>query len=215
MDPMGDRWTRWQGLPLQPRTDRHRYYPCNPTAGDARSGARQRLGRTCRLLRQKNARGTSGAAAVEFALVSLAFISLLLLTMETGWQLLIESAVNTGAMAASRMGSTGVAVAAGITPPPPDRNGSIQAVLIQNSGGLLQADRLQIAEASYASYSALASDTANVNGAIGAGTASQIVHYTIVYTQPYLTPIAAAIAGQSALIHTVQVTVLNEPFPSN
>ena len=36
------------------------------------------------------ARGTSGAVAIEFALVGLVFISLLLLAMETGWQLLIE-----------------------------------------------------------------------------------------------------------------------------
>jgi hypothetical protein len=139
----------------------------------------------------------------------------MLLTLETGWQLLIESAVNAGTMAASRIGSTGTAVAAGITPPPPDRNSSIQAVLIQNSGGLLQAAQLQIAESSYVSYSALSNDPTYINGATGPGTASQIVHYTITYTQPYLTPIAAAIAGQSAMIHTVRATVLNEPFPSN
>ena len=128
MNPMGERSTHSRGLPLQPRVDRH----CDRPAGAARPAEQQRLGRACRFLRQMNARGTSGAAAVEFALVSLAFISLMLLTIETGWQLLIESATNTGAMAASRMGSTGTTVAAGITPPPPDRDSSIRAVLIQN-----------------------------------------------------------------------------------
>jgi hypothetical protein len=42
-----------------------------------------------------------------------------------------------------------------------------------------------------------------------------VVQYTFTYTQPYLTPIAVAITGQQNLIHSVQVTVLNEPFPSN
>ena len=62
-----------------------------------------------------NARGTSGAVAVEFAFIGLAFVSLLLLAMETGWQLLIDSALGAGARAASRFGSTGTKVAAGIT----------------------------------------------------------------------------------------------------
>jgi Flp pilus assembly protein TadG len=159
-----------------------------------------------------NARGTSGAVAIEFALVGMVFISLLLLAMETGWQLVIDSALGAGARAASRFGSTGTKVAAGITPPPPDRNNSIEDVLIQNSGGLLLAGRLQITEASYASFAALASGGASTPGP---GTASQAVQYTFTYTQPYLTPIATAITGQLQMIHSVHVTVLNEPFPSD
>ena len=99
-----------------------------------------------------------------------------------------------------------------ITPPPPDRNTSIEDVLIQNSGGLLRADRIQIVEASYASFAALAGGGASTPGP---GAASQAVQYTVTYTQPYLTPIATAITGQTQLIHHVHVVVLNEPFPSN
>ena len=157
------------------------------------------------------ARGTSGAVAIEFALVGLVFISLLLLAMETGWQLLIESALGAGARAASRFGSTGTTVAAGITPPPPDRNTSIEDLVIQNSGNLLLPDRLQITEASYASFAAVAGG----GGTPGPGNSSQVVQYTFTYTQPYLTPVAAAITGQLNLIHSVHVTVLNEPFPAN
>jgi Flp pilus assembly protein TadG len=156
--------------------------------------------------------GTSGAVAIEFAIVGLAFMSMLLLAMETGWQLLIDSALGAGARAASRFGSTGTTVAAGITPAPPDRNTSIEDLVIQNSGNLLLASRLQIAEASYASFAAVAAGGASTPGP---GTASQVVQYTFTYTQPYLTPIAAAITGRQQLIHSVQVTVLNEPFPSN
>lgn len=178
---------------------------------------RDRTVRRPESIRQVSVRDRSGTVAVEFAFVCIVFVSLMLLVLETGWQLLIESALNTGAMAASRFGSTGTTVAPGITPAPTDRDGSIRAVLIQNSGGLLSTDRLQIAPASYVNYSSLANDTTpnHSNGATGAGAASQVVHYTLTYTQPYLTPIAAAITGQSQLTHTVQVTVLNEPFPSN
>ena len=158
------------------------------------------------------AHGTSGAASVEFAIVGLAFISLLLLAMEVGWQMVIEAALGAGARAASRFGSTGTTVASGINPPPPDRNTSITDIAIQYSGGLLQAGRLQINEASYGSFAALESGGASTPGP---GNASQVVQYTFTYTQPYLTPIAVAITGQQQLIHSVQVTVLNEPFPSN
>jgi len=159
-----------------------------------------------------NTRGTSGAVAIEFALVGLAFVSLLLLAMETGWQLLIDSALGAGARAASRFGSTGTKVAAGITPPPPDRDSSIEGLVIQYSGGLLLASRLQISEVNYPNFTAAAAGGA---GTAGPGTASQVVRYTFTYAQPYLTPIAVAITGQQQFVHSVQVTVLNEPFPTN
>jgi Flp pilus assembly protein TadG len=158
------------------------------------------------------ARRTSGAVAIEFALVGLAFMSLLLLAMETGWQLVIDAALGAGARAASRFGSTGTTVAAGITPAPPDRNTSIEDLVILNSGNLLQPGRLQIADASYASFAAITGGGASTPGP---GNASQVVQYTFTYTQPYLTPVAVAITGQQQMIHSVRVTVLNEPFPSN
>jgi Flp pilus assembly protein TadG len=158
-----------------------------------------------------NKRGRSGAASVEFAVVGLVFVTLLLLALETAWQMLIDSALGAGARAAARFGSTGTTVAAGITPPPPDRNTSIQDMVIAGSGGLLLASRLQIAEASYASFAAVAGG----GGTPGPGTASQVVQYTFTYSQPYLTPMAVTITGQQQLIHTVHVTVINEPFPSN
>jgi len=159
-----------------------------------------------------NTRGTSGAVAVEFAFIGLAFVSLLLLAMETGWQLLIDSALGAGARAASRFGSTGTKVAAGITPPPPDRNSSIEGLVLQYSGGLLLASRLRVTEASYADFTAAAAGGA---GTPGPGTSSQVVRYTFTYTQPYLTPMAIAITGRQQFVHSVQVTVLNEPFPTN
>jgi TadE-like protein len=153
-----------------------------------------------------------GTTSIEFAIVGLAFMSLLLLAMETGWQLLIDSALGSGARAASRFGTTGSTVAPGISPAPTDRNSSIEDIVIHNSGGLLLPSRLQITEANYASFAALAAGGVSVPGA---GAASQVVQYKFTYSQPYLTPIAAVIAGQQQLVHSAKVTVLNEPFPAN
>jgi Flp pilus assembly protein TadG len=154
----------------------------------------------------------SGAAAVDFAIIGSVFIALLLLAMETGWQLVIDAALGAGARAAARFGTTGAVVATGITPPPPDRDTSILQVAVRNSGGLLVSDRLQFTAASYANFAALAGGGAST---AGPGSGTQVVRYTFTYRQPYLTPIAIAITGNPQMVHTVQVTVLNEPFPSS
>ncbi len=150
---------------------------------------------------------TSGAVAVEFALVSMAFVSMLLLALEVGWQLAIDSALGAGARGGARYGSTGATVAGTL------RTDSIRNEAIQNSGNLLlHCNPLTITEASYASFAALEAGGAST---AGPGNASQVVQYTFTCAEDYLTPIAGAITGQRQLIHSVQVTVLNEPFPTN
>jgi Type II secretion system (T2SS), protein F len=85
------------------------------------------------------------------------------------------------------------------------------ALVIQNSGGLLKPEHLQFSARSYANF---ADANADIRGADGPGTSGQIVRYTFNYTQAYLTPIAIAIAGAPQLVHSLTVTVVNEPFPS-
>jgi hypothetical protein len=152
-----------------------------------------------------------GAVAVEFAIVGLAFVSLLLVAAEAGWQMVIESALGAGARAASRFGTTGATVPFGMTPAPASRTDALVQLVIQNSGGLLLASRLTIGEVSYASFTALAAGTGGVSGP---GAAGQVVRYTFSYTQPYLTPMAMTITGAQQLLHSVTVTVVNEPFPA-
>ena len=164
-------------------------------------------------VRQVKARSTSGAASIEFALVGLAFMSLLMLAMETGWQLLIDSALVAGARAASRFGSTGNMVAPGITPAAArPRQLDRRASSCKAQAGCCWPAGCNITAATYPTFAAVA---AGGHGTPGPGTASQIVQYTFTYTQPYLTPIAAAITGSPQLVHSAQVTVLNEPFPAN
>jgi Flp pilus assembly protein TadG len=153
----------------------------------------------------------AGAVAVEFAIIGTVFVSLLLLAMEAGWQMVIEAALGAGGRAASRFGTTGTLVAAGVSPPPTTRDGSILQLVLLNSGGLLQPTLLTIAETSYANF---ADAKANVHPTGGAGNASQVVQYNFTYKQPYLTPMAIAITNQDFLLHSLAVTVLNEPFPT-
>jgi hypothetical protein len=153
----------------------------------------------------------AGTVAVEFAIIGSVFVSLLLLAMEIGWQMVIEAALGAGGRAASRFGTTGTLVAAGVTPPPTTRDGSILQLVLLNSGGLLQPTLLTITETSYASFTDAMASTRPTNGA---GSAGQVVQYTFTYKQAYLTPIAIAITQQDFLLHTLSVTVLNEPFPT-
>jgi Flp pilus assembly protein TadG len=157
------------------------------------------------------ARRCSGATSVEFAIIGLAFMSLLMLAVDAGWQMAIDAALGAGARAAARFGTTGATTAPGISPAPTGRNASIVDLVILNSGNLLQPNSLQITETSYAGFSAIGAG----GGAAGPGNAGQVVVYTFTYTQPYLTPIAAAITGSHQVVHTVQLVVQNEPFPES
>lgn len=156
-------------------------------------------------------RGRRGATSIEFAIIGLVFMSLLMLALDVGWQLVVDSALGVGARAAARFGTTGVTIAPGITPAPTSRTASIVDLVILNSGNLLRADRLQITSASYANFAAIGGG----GGTAGPGNAGQVVHYTFTYTQPYLTPIASTITGASRVVHTLQLVVQNEPFPAN
>ncbi len=156
-------------------------------------------------------RRRAGATTVEFAIIGLVFMTMLMLAVDAGWQMAIDAALGAGARAAARFGTTGATVALGISPAPADRNTSIVDLVILNSGNMLQASRLQIIDTSYASFAAIASG----GGTAGPGNASQVVLYTFTYTQPYLTPIAAAITGSQHVVHSIQLVVQNEPFPES
>lgn len=154
----------------------------------------------------------AGAATLEFAIIGTVFVSLLALALDAAWQIVIEAALDAGGRAASRFGTTGSTVPTGMTPVPLNRTDSILQIVIHNSGGLLQADRLVISETSYASFTVIASGGA---GTAGPGSAGQVVRYSFTYTQPYLTPIAMALTHSEQIVHRLTVTVVNEPFPSS
>lgn len=157
--------------------------------------------------RTLRALGARGMVAIEFAMVSAAFFTMLLLTMEVCYDLAIGAALDFGARAASRFGTTGAVAVAGSTET--SRVASITSIVIQTAGGLLSASNLQMTEASFQDLAGLNSGTPGVDGP---GAASQFVVYTLTYTQPYLTGLTVGLTGHAALIHTSSLVVLNEPF---
>jgi Flp pilus assembly protein TadG len=153
-----------------------------------------------------------GATTVEFAIVGAAFMSMLMLTFELGYQMLTDALLNSGGRVASRFGTTGATTPYGMKNPPGTRDAAIPQLVIQNSGGLLVSSRLTVSSMGYPSTAKLAT---GAGGAAGPGTAGQIVRYTLTYKQPYLTPVAAMLTASLQWVHTVTLTVLNEPFPSS
>lgn len=151
--------------------------------------------------------GRRGSSTVEFALVSTLFMSLLLLTMEVCYDLAVGAALDHGAHVAGRFGTTGATTAAGMSGT--DRATTLRDLVVQGSGNLLRPERLQMTVSSYPN---IAAAVAGTGGSSGPGTAGQVVMYTLTYSQPYLTPMAAVLAGNDALIHTSSVVVLNEPY---
>ena len=195
---MGGRSTHSRGLPLQPRVDRH----CDRPAGAARpcrgttSRPRLPVPPTNERARDVLARRRSSSH-----LVGLAFMSLMLLTMETGWQLMIDSATSgrcQGSQSLRQHGHNGGRGdhAAAARQRQLDSGSARPAELGRPAAG--QTGCKFAASELRERYAAVANDAAHVNATTGPGTASQVVQYTITYTQPYLTPIAAAITGQPA-----------------
>jgi len=153
-----------------------------------------------------------GTSIIEFAVVAGAFVALVLLTCEVSYQVTIDLALNFGARAASRFGMTGATAPAGMSPPPASRGAALQQIVINATGGLLQLSRLALVETAYPTVSYFVTSTA---GSAGAGGPTQIVQYSLTYTQPYLTGIPALIMGQSFIAHHATVVVLNEPYSSS
>lgn len=151
--------------------------------------------------------GVRGMVAVEFALVSAAFFTIMLLTMEVCYDLAIGAALDFGGRAASRFGTTGAVTLPGAGGT--SRVDSITGIVIQTAGGLLSATNLQMTEASYANLAALNSGAPGIDGP---GGTSQFVVYTLTYTQPWLVGLTVGLTGSASLIHTSSLVVLNEPF---
>jgi len=152
--------------------------------------------------------GRAGVTSIEFAAIALCFVALVLIVLETGMQLLVQGALEYGAREASRFGVTGAAYPPSMAGnPPPTREAAIGDVVVNATGGFLNAANLTVTLASYAGFRSPLPPAANAGGP------SNAVQYTLAYTQPFMTSLAASIIGRGYLIHTVVFWVENEPFP--
>jgi hypothetical protein len=113
---------------------------------------------------------------------------------------------------ASRFGVTGAAYPPGMSAnPPQSREDAITAIIAYYGAGLIDQGRLRVTLTVYPSFGAVGQG----GGTSGAGGPGDVVQYQVTYTQPFLTSLAASIAGTSSLQHSSTTVVKNEPFPTN
>lgn len=157
--------------------------------------------------------GRRGAAATEFALVSIPFFIVILGIMEVAWQLATGFALDHAALRASRYGITGSDappswMTQGQQNVPTCRSENIVWLVTRATNGMLKAANLTVAMANWSAVSGLSG-----SGTSGAGSGSQIVSYTLTYRQPFITGIVAqTLFGGTFFTHQAFLMVKNEPF---
>jgi hypothetical protein len=146
-----------------------------------------------------------GAAAVEFAFILPTFFLLILLVIETSWQMAIAAGVDHGARRGARWASLGAAAPDGMT-----RMDRLAEIVLTSSGLPLQASRLTITPTAFPSFGALATPEA---GVAGLGGSDQVVRYVVEYRSTLLTPLDRLASISGLLTYRSVFVVQNEPFP--
>lgn len=141
--------------------------------------------------------------ALEFGMVGPIFIIMIILMIETAWQLSVEMALNIGVIAGSRYSITGAGYNNGT------RDSAITNALLSISGGILNKDNLSYTSQAYTSPATYASGGTFTSSN---GSSGQIVLYKVSYKQQFFTSVPPMILGYNSINHTVTVVAKNEPF---
>lgn len=153
-----------------------------------------------RLLRDRR-----GATVVEFAVTGAAFLIVLLLLMETCWQVAIGAALDAGGREASRWAATGQAPPAGKT-----ATGHVSDTIVKTSGLPLDPAALGVTVESFPGFGALATPGAAKPGLGGPG---DVVRYTVTYSSRGLTPLGRTLLPSGLLQIRFVILAKNEPYP--
>jgi Flp pilus assembly protein TadG len=163
------------------------------------------------------ARNRSGATIEEFAVISLALISLIVFLIEGSFQLLTAAVLQYGLREATRFGITGGAYPPNMAASPPaSREAAIAQIIATSAMGLINPSYLSVTLTSYSGFT-----TVGVagQGTTGAGGTGAVVQYQVTYYQPWLLtgpgyfPVTAT--GLSGITFNFSTVVQNEAFPSN
>jgi hypothetical protein len=151
-----------------------------------------------------------GAAAVEFAVISVPFLMLVIGILEVFVQMTTATSLDAAVLRASRFGITGQATKASLGPPPTVtcRSQSIPWI-ITRTAPFIRADRLQVVLRSFPSVSTITGPSTN-----GAGVGGQVVAFEITYAQPFITMAWSRLFSgvPASITHRVTMYVRNEPF---
>jgi Flp pilus assembly protein TadG len=152
--------------------------------------------------------GRKGSSAVEFAMIMGPFLALFVGVVEISWQLTVASALERATLRASRFGVTGQATRAGVPATSTCRSQTINWIVAESSGRILDAERLTVRTEAFGSASGMGGASA-----AGAGGGGQVALYTVTYIQPFLTGVwLRLVGGPEHLTHTTTIVVKNEPF---
>ena len=146
--------------------------------------------------------GNRGAYALEFALLTPVFLTLVTMTMEIAWQLAIGAGLDHGTRVAARWASTGQSAPSGLS-----NSQYVARVIAQSSGMPIVAANLTVVTEAFSSISTL-----NGSGTAGLGAAGQIVRYRITYQSNALTPVGRSLVPNGLFRHTTSVVTRNEPY---
>lgn len=141
--------------------------------------------------------------ALEFGMIGPIFIIMIMLMIETAWQLTVEMALNIGVIVGSRYSITGTGYTSGT------RDTAITNALLSISGGILNQSNLSYTSQAYTSPASYASGGAFTSSN---GSSGQIVLYKVTYKQSFFTTFPSMILGYSFLNHSVTIIAKNEPF---
>ncbi len=149
-----------------------------------------------------------GATAVEFALISVAFLLILMGTFEVGAILLIQTTLETAVLQVSRYGRTGSPASAQVT-----------SLVNQYSFGFVNPANVVLTVTPYASFSAMPTNAQVVSSGGNSGTqnygaANAPVLYTLTYNWDFFTPLIGKIMSPSTGSITLIASsiVQNEPY---
>jgi hypothetical protein len=146
-----------------------------------------------------------GAAAIEFAFILPTFFLMILLIIETSWQMAIAAGVDHGARRGARWASLGTAAPDGMT-----RMDRLAQIVLTSSGLPLDGSRLTITPTTFPSFSALGTPSLGVPGL---GGPDQVVQYVVEYRSILLTPFVRQILVSDIFTYRSVLVVQNEPFP--
>lgn len=157
-----------------------------------------------RLLRRP-LRCRRGASAVEHAILLPVFFLLVMLVIETSWQITVAAGLDQGARRGTRWVSLGIAAPEGMT-----RQERMAEIVLAATGLPLDAARLTITPMAFPNHSALAVPGAGVPGL---GGPDQVVRYVVEYRSSLLVPMVQRLLALDLLTYRSVFVVQNEPFP--
>jgi Flp pilus assembly protein TadG len=161
---------------------------------------------------------TSGAAAIEFALVGSAFMMMLLASFEFGFMLFVQSVLDNASRDAARLIRTGqVQMSSNPT-------NTFQSLLCSDVGSLIGCGNIIYQAEAFNAWSdaqtavntppTRSSSGAFVSAGFNPGSQGQILVVTVTYNYPFFTPWIGGMLGGSSNTALLMSTVVfqNEPY---